>query len=86
MECFRVLSGGVTFDVRREVFWGLLQGCFGLGCGDFVGLTSSRLFLGLFIGTGGFGEIWGSPTCNRLSRTLNRDKKLLCSACSAECT
>ncbi len=54
----------------------------GLGCGEFVGLTISRLFLGLFIETDGFGVIiWGSPTCNRLSRTLNRDKRLLCSAC-----
>ncbi len=64
-----------------------VQGSFGLGCGEFVGLTTSRLFLGLFIETGGFGVIiWGSPTCNRLSRTLNRDKRLLCSACSAACS
>ncbi len=41
-----------------------VQGSLGLGCGEFVGLTTSRLFLGLFIETGGFGVItWGSPTC-----------------------
>ncbi len=64
-----------------------VQGSFGLGCGEFVGLTASCLFLGIFIETGGFGVIiWGSPTCNRFSRTLNRDKRLLCSACRAECS
>ncbi len=63
------------------------MGSFGLVCGEFVGLTTSRLFLCLFIETGGFGVIiWGSPTCYRLSRTLNRDKRLLCSTCSAECS
>ncbi len=57
-----------------------VQGSFGLGCGEFVGLTTSRLFLGLFIETGGFGvTIRGSPTCNWLSSTLNRDKMPLCS-------
>ncbi len=36
-----------------------------------MGLTTSRLFLGLFIETGGFGvTIRGSPTCNWLSSTL----------------
>ncbi len=32
-------------------------GVFGMGRGEFVGLTTSRLFLGLFIETGGFGVI-----------------------------
>ncbi len=34
-------------------------GSFGLGSGEFVGLTTSRHFLGLFTETGGFWEIWG---------------------------
>ncbi len=67
-----------------------VQGSFGLGYGEAVGLTTSRLFLCLFIcffiGIYGFGVLWGSPTCNRLSRTLNRGKRLLWSACSAECS
>ncbi len=32
---------------------------FGLGSGVFVGLMTSRLFLGLFTETVDFGEIWG---------------------------
>ncbi len=62
------------------VFVGEL-GSFGLGSGEFVRLTTSRLFLGLLTG---FGKIWGLPICSRLSRTFNRDKRLLCSADSAE--
>ncbi len=59
-----------------------VQGSFGLGCGEFVRLTTSRLFLGLFTETGGFGLIWGSPSCNRLSRTPNRDEAfMLCLHC-----
>ncbi len=54
-----------------------VQGSFGLGCGEFVGLMTSRLFLGLFTETSGFGLIWGSPSCNRLSRTLNRDEAFM---------
>ncbi len=77
---------GVAKGVVEWVVIVGVQGSFGLGCGKFVGLTTSRLFLGLFIETGGFGILWGSPTCNRLSKTLNRDNRLLCSACSAECS
>ncbi len=77
---------GVAKGVVELVVIVGVQGSFGLGCGEFVWLTTSRLFLGLFIETGGLGVTWGSPTCNRLSRTLNRDKRLLCSACSAECS
>ncbi len=35
---------------------------------------------------GGFGVLWGSPTFHRLSGTLNRDKRLLWSACTAGCS
>ncbi len=55
---------------------------FGLGCGELVGLTASRLFLNLFTDRGGFREIWGF----RHSRIFSRDKRLLCTACSAECS
>ncbi len=67
-----------TMGLRKRVVASVVivgvMGSFGLGSGEFVGLKTSRLFLGLFTETGGFGEIWGSPKCNRLSGTFNRDK------------
>ncbi len=35
----------------------VLLGSFGLGSGEFVGLMISRLYLGLFTETGGFGKL-----------------------------
>ncbi len=35
----------------------MVLGCFGLGSCEFVGMTTSRLFLGLFTEKGGLGEI-----------------------------
>ncbi len=62
----KAISGKVVRDIMGlgkgvvvfVVIVGLL-GSFGLGSGEFVGLMISRLFLGLFTETGGFGEIWG---------------------------
>ncbi len=62
-SCF--LCNPVGTDFRESMYndtqVSLTLGCvsFGLGSGEFVGLTTSGLYLGLFTETGGFGKIWG---------------------------
>ncbi len=46
-------------------------GFFGLGSGEVAGLTTSRLFLSIFTEAVG---------------VLSRDERLLCHACSTECS
>ncbi len=65
------LRKGVVVLVVKVV----VLGSFGLCSGEFLGLTTRHLFLGLFTETGGLGGIWDSPICNRLSRTFNREIK-----------